>query len=152
MGVRDNYKYDLYYVADFPIDRLDRFHRAPEKQLKQFVDTITAHIKKFGLRNPPCVQRRQGLFEVRPGKCRVSAYRALGHDTIPILLVDYDQKGGEPGWERLPYDRDIVQTIFSGDCVVEMTRRFCNVKKNVDVVHRPGAINAFEKELREVAQ
>lgn len=140
-------KYNLYYVPEFKIDRLDRFHRAPENELKKFVDTLTEHIAQFGLRNPPCVQKRNRLFEVRPGKCRVSAYRALGHDTIPAFLVDYDKGNPEKDWEPLPFDRDIVQTIFSDDCVVEMDWRFCNVKKNVDVVHRPGVINKFEREL-----
>ena len=87
---------------------------------------------------------------VRPGKCRVSAYRSLGHSTIPVFLVDYDQGKAEEGWVALPYDRDYIQEmLFSGDSVVEMERRFCNVKKNVDVVHRPGVINQFERELRE---
>lgn len=152
MSVRDIYRYDLYYVPELPISQLDRFHREPERELKKFVDTITAHVKQFGLRNPPCVQRRAGKLDVRPGKCRVSAMRALGYDAIPALLVDYDQTGPGEGWQRLPYDRDEVQKLFSGDCVVEMSRRFCNVKKNVDVVHRPDRIDAFEAELRSVAQ
>lgn len=143
-------RYNLYYVPEFPIEKFDRFHREPEKELKRFVDTLTEHIRQFGLRNPPCAQRRKGIIEVRPGKCRVSAYRTLGHDTIPVFLVDYDKGPAEPGWEPLPYDRDEIQSrLFTGDCVVEMERRFCNVKKNVDAVHRPGVENAFAKELRE---
>jgi len=149
MSVRDRYNYNLYYAPALPIDSLDRFHRDPEKELLKFVKTITAHIAKFGLQNPPCVQRRKGVLEVRPGKCRVSAMRALGFDTIPALIVDYDQSVPMAGWDPLPHDRDIVQTIFSGDCIVEMSRRFCTVKKNVDVVHRPDVESAFAKELRE---
>ncbi len=144
----DDFRYDLYYMSEFPISKLNRYHRQPEKQLNIFIDVISDHIKKFGLKNPPCVIRRKGEYDVRPGKCRVTAYVRLGHDTIPAFIVDYDRTGPERGWEPLPYDRTYIQRkYFSGDCVVEMSRRFCNVKKNVDVVHRPGVMNQFEREL-----
>ena len=146
-------KYNLYFVESFPIERVERYHRAPEKELARFVDTLTEHIRRFGLRNPPCVFRRAGSFEVRPGKCRFTAYRNLGHDTIPVVLVDYDKLPAEEGWEKLPLSRDYIQEkFFRDDCVVEMDWRFFNVKKNVDVVHRPNVENSFEKELREVAE
>lgn len=149
MSVRDRYNYDLYFVPEFPIERFDRYHRDPERELLRFVESVTAHIEKFGLQNPPCVQRRNGQFDVRPGKCRVTAYVRLGRTHMPVLLVDYDQIGPDFGWQKLPYDLDEVQKLFSGDCIVEMSRRFCNVKKNVDVVHRPGRINQFEREVAE---
>lgn len=146
----DEPRYDLYYVPEFPIEGL-HWRRPPgDKALADFVDTMTAHIERFGLRNPPCVHRRKGRFDVRPGKCRVTAYQRLGRDHIPVILVDYDQAGPEPGWTPLPHDATFIQNKYlSGDCVIELSRRFANIKKSVDVVNRPGVENTFAKELRE---
>lgn len=141
-------RFDIYYVPEFEIDQLDRYHRAPEKQLKVFVDTITEHIRRFGLENPIGVHRRNGLYECRPGKCRVSAYRALGHDTIPAILFDYDRIGPLSGWEPLPHDAKFIQSKhLKGDCVIELDRRYGSLKKNVDVVHRPGEENRYSREI-----
>ena len=148
----DDHSYNLYYCHDFPIADLDHYHRQPDKALKEFVDDITAHIAKFGLRNPIGVQVNRGMCTVRPGKCRVSAYRALGHDTIPALITDFDQllKAIPEGWISLPYDQQYIQDkYFSGDSIVELSlRRFC-IKKNATKIHSPGVENEFARELRE---
>ena len=146
------HRYNLYYVPEFPLDQLE-FWREPERELEKFISTIREHIRQFGLQNPPTVCRWQGRYDVRPGKCRVRAYRELGHDSIPVVLWDRDMtdiRTLPEGSVRLPFDRQHIQdTYYSGDCVVEMDRRFFNVKKNVDVVNRPGQENQFARELRE---
>jgi len=147
--MKREFRYKLYFCPEFPIDDLHWRRDERDKALLEFIDTITAHIREFGLENPPTVYRRKGRFDVRPGKCRVTAYQRLGHTTIPAVIADFDTGPPLAGWEPLPYDRDAVQALYSGDCVVELDHRFFNVKKNVDVVNRPGVENKFAKELRE---
>lgn len=141
-------RYDIYYVRQFPISDLDRYHRAPEKELKKFIETLTKHIQQFGLENPIGVHIKDGISVCRPGKCRVSAYRTLGRDTIPAIVFDYDKRGPYPGWEPLPHDATFIQKkLLKGDQVIELDRRYGSLKKNVDVVHRPGVINRYEREV-----
>lgn len=150
-----SYRYELYYVPDFPLANLGEQHqrKGPDSVLQAFVDDIQEHIAKYGIRNPVGVQIRRGRWEVRPGKCRVTAAIRNGWETIPAIVIDYDKGKRPKEWEPLPYDaKYITSKYLTGDCVFELERRFANVKKNVDVVQRPGVENAFRRELRLAAK
>lgn len=144
------YRYDLYYVPEYPIADLKWKRNEGDQVLMEFIDDVVEHVAKFGLRNPICVHLRNGIGDVRPGKCRVTAYQRLGHETIPAIVVDYDRRPRPGTWKPLPHDAKFITSKYlSGDCVFELERRVATVKKTVDVVQRPGVENAFRRELRE---
>ena len=148
--ISSDFRYDLYYIPEFPLDELEYKRDNGDKQLQEFIDDVTEHIRVFGLENPPTVHLKDGRYDVRPGKCRVTALKRLGRRGTPVVLADYDRAGPLPGWEPLPYDARYIQNKFyTRDCVPEVSRRYFSVKKNVDVVHRPGVENPFAKEIRE---
>ena len=143
-------RYNLYFVPAYPLEKLTAHDEQGlrDGELAIFLDTITEHIRRYGLKNPPTAHRRMGRIEIRPGKCRVTAYRRLGKKHIPLVLADFDRGAPEPDWEPLPHDPERLQSRFySLDCVVEMNDRFFAVKKSDGIVHRPSQIDRFAADL-----
>ncbi|HUJ76451.1 MAG TPA: ParB N-terminal domain-containing protein, partial [bacterium] len=81
-----------------------RFHENPERRR---TERLMARIKQDALlRNPPIVATMPGEdYLLLDGANRVSAFRELGHDLVPVQLVDYGSQAIQlKGWHHLLVD------------------------------------------------
>lgn len=144
----DTPSYDLYYTPAYEITGFGWLRDQRDKELHAFLQTMEAHISRFGVQFPIGVHIRTSGADIRPGKCRVTACQRLGLSTVPAIVADYTRRPIQHPWERLPYDAGyITERFFAGsDSVAEVSRRFFSIKKTA-TVRRPGVEDRFTSEL-----
>lgn len=107
-------------------------HMQMDDKLKRYIEDIKISIWTEGLKNPLLVTIKHGKATIHPGKCRTAALKRLGRAHAPAVVVDFDRicdsDGIPPGCTFLD-DVAEVQSLFEGDCVVEMSHRGLTVKK-----------------------
>jgi hypothetical protein len=140
----DDFRYNLYYCPSLELSLLPTWKNPPTKKRDSFVEIMVESIRRHGLRNPPFCSRRGSRWEIRPGKARVHACRALGWTHIPAFIADYDLARPPSDWELLPYDAEaLTKRFYSIDCVVELSRRFASVKKTISTIYQMGQVPKF---------
>ena len=93
-------RYTAWYDPAFPIREADYSHSQADKKLEAVIADLIEDIKQNGLRNPILVTCKHTKWVIHPGKCRAKALLALGHDTAPAIVVDYDLPGFQ--WQYIP--------------------------------------------------
>lgn len=74
-------------VADIPISDLNAAPYNPRKIKPSKLAALKATITKFGMVQPAVVNRRTGMTVVG-GHQRIKVWQALGHATMPCVVVD----------------------------------------------------------------
>lgn len=126
-------RFTCWYDPAFYINSAYYEHAAVDDRLEAFIEKLRIDIDQNGLINPVVVTIKEGLSTIHPGKCRTKACVALGWDTIPAIVVNYNNKRTvqedlQPGLVLID-DDDQLKSYFSGDTYAKMTHRWVTVTK-----------------------
>lgn len=128
-------RYRVYYIPEYPIDRLaplDEMRVAYNDSNPDFV-ALKNSISEQGMLNPVFAQHINGKMCVSVGKQRVIACQALHITHIPVMFWDYDGMGiGQ--WGNLfpvPILTEEEGQAYFADDVKFTLDRFVSVTKNV---------------------
>ena len=83
-----------YKVEEIPIDMIDSpgFHDRKTYSEESILE-LAENIKEYGLVHPIVVRKKEnGRYERIVGFRRIRAYRALGRDTIPAVVLDIERE------------------------------------------------------------
>jgi len=129
-------KYTAWYNPLYPIREALWEHVDPSaRHLRPYIDSLKESILVEGMHNPLLVTIQDGITRIHPGKCRATACLELGWEKVPAVVVDYNRDASSdvvPAGCMFLDDMDEVQSLFSGDAVVEMSHRWLTIKKKRD--------------------
>lgn len=78
-----------YVLKTVPIDSITIWSDAQARDLDtDEIDSLVKSIKSEGLQHPLTVTREGRTYKLLAGQRRLEALRRLGHDTVPVLLLD----------------------------------------------------------------
>jgi len=126
-------RYTAWYTPLYRIRDADYQHCPPEEpRLIEYIKEIKHSILAEGLLNPLLVTIRPEGATIHPGKCRAKALLELGWEYAPAVVVDFTRVVDASSlgkWCVFLDDKEAISSLFTGDCVVEMSYKGLVVKK-----------------------
>lgn len=81
-----------YNLKEVPIESIKVWSEAQARSLSnEGIDELAQSIKSDGLQNPPLVQQDGYDYVLISGQRRLAACKALGRQTIPVLVLEKEQ-------------------------------------------------------------
>ena len=126
-------RYTAWYDPAFVFRNAEYEHAAISPKLIEYIREIREDIRINGLKNPLFVTIKNTRITIHPGKCRAKALDALGWETAPAIICNYDWPGFQ--WENIPAGSTAIgspeqaQKYLGEDQVAQMSHRFFTVKK-----------------------